>query len=88
MNDLPIALVQINQRIQQLIGPGDDLVAGKCRRLLRKYLRQIRSGNELHHQKSSTGFGEVVADARQARMMQLGQQTGFLLKLAAQTNVN
>jgi hypothetical protein len=57
---------------------------GCCARIL----GQVRSGNELHHQKSSAGFAEVVADARQAGMMQLRQQTGFLLKLSPQTIVS
>jgi len=63
------ACVQVDQRIQQLIGPGDHLTAWKWSGLLGNSLGQIYAADKLHHQKSSIAFGKIVADARQCRMM-------------------
>ena len=39
-------------------------------------LRKVVAGNELHYQKLSVAFGEVVADPRQRGMVQAREQLG------------
>src|SRR2546421_4525126 len=81
MNDLSIARVQIDERIQQLIRPGDDLVSWKRPGLLGNGLGQIDAANKLHDEKGSIIFGKVITHSRQSRMMELSQQARLLLEL-------
>src|SRR5438128_12643497 len=88
MNDLTFPRVQIDQRIEQLIGPGNHLCARKWTRLLRSDLGQIVTGNELQYQKGAAVFREVITDARQRLGITLGQHPRLLLELSTQAIVN
>src|SRR6185295_14839654 len=88
MNYLTFARVQINQSIEHLIGPRNYLRARKWPWLLRDDLRQVITGDELHHQKRAAVLGEIIADPRQRRMIELRQQPGFLLELSPQMTID
>ena len=81
MNYLRILCVQIIKRVEQLIAPGQHLIRRKRALLVRHHLGQIVAGNVLHHQKLAIAFAEVIAYARQGRMMHAREQTRFALKL-------
>src|SRR5229473_172989 len=88
MDDLPVASVQIDQCVEQLIGPGNHGAPRKRARLLGNNLSEVSAGDELHYQKCPVAFREIVTDARQRWMMELRQQTRLLLKLSPETFVN
>ena len=88
MDDLAVAGVQIDKRVEQLIGPGNHDCSGKRAWLLGNNLRQVGPGDELHYQKCAVALGEIVTDARQGRMMKLSQQPRLLFKLSPKTLVN
>ena len=81
MNDLPRVRMQIDERVEQLIGPGDHCFLRKRARLLRDDLGQVEAVNKLHHKECAVTFGKIVGDARQDRVMELRKQAGFLLKM-------
>ncbi len=88
MDNLPVASVQIDQCVEQLIGPGNHGAPRKRARLLGNNLSEVSAGDELHYQKCPVAFREIVTDARQRRMMELRQQARLLLKLSPETLVN
>ena len=88
MNYLSFARVQKDERIEQLIGPGHNLIARKRSGLLRDNLSQVHAGDKLHYQKRAFAFREIVTHAWQRWMTELRQQPCFLLELPAQAIVN
>ena len=84
MNDLRILRVEVVERIEQLIRPRQNLVDGKWTSFAIHHLRQIIAGDELHHEKLSITFREMVADTRQCRMMQAREESGLAFKLLSQ----
>src|SRR6267154_1434675 len=88
MNNLAITRVQIDEPIQQLISPGNHLISWKLPRLLRNNRRQVSAGDELHNKERPVSLSKVIADARQCRMIQTGQEARFLLELAPETVVD
>src|SRR5690348_7899495 len=87
MNDLRILRVQVVERVEQLIGPGQDLIRRKRSALAVHHFRQVVAGDELHHEKLPVALREMIADARQRRMMQTSEQSRLALELFAQTLV-
>src|SRR6267143_1150499 len=81
MNDLSFVRMQVDKRVKQLIGPGDNGVARQWSELLRDYFRQVASLDKLHDEKRAMALGEVISDSRQRRMIEPGQQSRFPLKL-------
>src|SRR2546422_11489412 len=84
MNDLGILRVQIIKRVQKLIAPQTHLLERKGPTPSRDHLSKVVAGYVLHYEKGALNAGEVIADARQCRMMQSSQQPRFTLKLLAQ----
>src|SRR6185369_15966508 len=87
VNDLRILCMQIVERVQQLVRPCQNLIGRKWSSFASHHLRQIVTGDELHHEKLAVAFGKMVADARQRRMMQTRQKSGLSFKLLSQTLV-
>src|SRR6266446_3710176 len=85
MNDLRVLRMQIIERIQQLISPQQYLTLRKGPAPARYHLREIIAGYKLHDEKRAFTLGKVIANARQRRMMQTGEQTCFALELFAQS---
>src|SRR5687768_4319018 len=69
MDDLWILRVQVVERVEQLIRPGQHLIRRKRSALAHHLLRQIVARNELHDEKLTVVLGKVVADTRQCGMM-------------------
>src|SRR6185503_10945241 len=84
MNYLRILRVKIVERIEQLIGPGQNLIGGKRASFTSHHLRQIVAGNKLHHEELAVAFRKMVTHARQRGMMQTSEQTRFAFELFAQ----
>src|ERR1043165_4526190 len=85
MNYLRILRVQVIERVEQLIGPGQNLVFRKRASLAIHHLRQIVAGDELHHEKLPVVFRKMVAYTRQRRMMQAREESCFTFELLPQT---
>src|ERR1043166_1360051 len=73
MDNWRVLRVQIIERVEQLISPGQNLVGRKRSLFAGRHLRQVLAGNELHHEKLSVAFREVVANPRECRMMHSGK---------------
>ena len=69
MNNLTFGSMQVDERVEQLIGPGNDLLPWKRSRLRGNDLSQIGALDKLHDEKCSVAFAEVIADAGQRGMM-------------------
>ena len=86
MNNLRILRVQVVERVAKLIGPRQNLLAGNGP-APRHHLEQIFARDVLHHQKLAFAFSEMIANARQRRMMKSRQQSRLSLELFPQTFV-
>ena len=84
MDNLRILGVQIVECVTKLIGPTQHFILRKRRVAMRLHFRQVLSRDVLHHQELTIAFVEMVADARQRRVMQPRQQTRLALELLAQ----
>src|SRR5215213_4951909 len=84
MDDLRLLGMEVVERIEQLISPRQNLVCRKRPAFARHHLRQVIAGDKLHDEKLAVGFGKMVADAWQRRMMQASEQTGLALELLSQ----
>src|SRR5687768_15983289 len=85
MDYLRILRVKVVKRIEQLIGPGQNLIAGERTSFASHHLRQIIAGDKLHHEKLSIAFRKMVAYTRQSRMMQTSEKPRLAFELLAQT---
>src|ERR1051325_4632687 len=84
MNYLPIAAVEINQDIEQLICPRDHLGSWKGGGPPHNHLREVLARDKLHHDKRQAVFNKIIADARQRRMTKTREQPSFLFELSTQ----
>src|SRR5688500_14467686 len=85
MDYLRILRVKVVERIKQLIGPGQNLIAGERTSFASHHLRQIIAGDKLHHEKLSVAFRKMVAHTRQCRMVQTSQKPRLAFELLSQT---
>ena len=85
MDDLRILRVEVIERVEQLIRPGQDLIRRKRSALARHLLREIIARDELHDEKLTVALGKMVADSRKRGMMQPRQESCLTFKLLAQT---
>src|SRR6266446_6955248 len=81
MNNLPFVRMQVDKRVEQLVGPGDDGVARHWPWLLGNYFGEVEAFDELHNEKCTVAFSKVITDARQRGMIEPGHQAGLPLKL-------
>src|SRR5438552_11478259 len=88
MNDLRILRVKIVERITKLIGPTRDFILRKRGIARGKHLKEILARDELHYQKLSIAFIEMIADSGQCLMMKPRQEASFALELFAKSLVN
>ena len=84
MNYLRILRVQIIERVAKLIGPANNFILRKRSVAGGQHLRQILARDVLHYEKLSVALVEMIADARQRRMVHPRQQPRFPLELLAQ----
>ena len=80
MNDGRVLAVQVSQRAEQLVTPFDDLIGIKRPATFFEHCHQVIAGDVLHHQKLAVAFGKMIADFRERRVSQTGQQSGFALE--------
>ena len=69
MDNLTLGGMQVDEGIEQLVGPGNNLLPRKRSRLCGNDLSQVGATNKLHDEKCSVAFSEIIADARQRGMM-------------------
>ena len=88
VNNLRILRMQVVERVQKLIRPGQYLIGRKGALLDCQHMGKIFAGDELHHQKLTLTFSEVIANTRQRGMVHARKQPCFSLKLLPQTLIS
>ena len=88
MNNLRVLRVQIIERVTKLIAPARHFFLRKRRITRIEHFEEIFARDELHYQKLSITFVEMIADAGQCLMMKPSQQPRFALELFAKPLVN
>src|SRR5256885_17238761 len=83
MNDLWILRMQIIESVTKLVGPAGNFILWERGAARGEHHKEIHARNELHYQKLSIAFVEMIADPRQSLMMKPGQEARFALELFA-----
>jgi hypothetical protein len=84
VNDGRPMRMQILQRIEQLIGPLQYLIAIKRPASEFQLCGEVITGDELHDKELAIAFDEVIADSGESDVMEAGEQSGFALEGARQ----
>ncbi len=83
VDDRRLAAVQIVQHVEQLVAPAQHLVEGKGGVAVIQQSGEVIAGDVVHDQTGPGGVGEVVGDAGQGGMVEVGQELGLVGELAA-----
>ncbi len=84
MYDRRIALVQVFERVEQLVGPVHRRREVDGTAAVLEHLSEVAPVDELHYQELATLVGKEIEDLRQRAVLEVEEQDGFLLELAAE----